>query len=268
MSRLNKGAWKTHEEAEALLSLDRALSDDEIEQVLRDWKPAARHNIGATGTFFTPLQLAHDLAIFAHLSEGGRYLDLCAGSGRLTWALWRLHRWDSPRVKARTSYTCVEINAEFCEVGRRLMPWADWVCGSAFEQDVTAPLGTFDVGVSNPPFGRVRTRQGSAGWLNYAGAADLQACEVLARTCTHGGLVIMPRSSVPWLRSGETQHNEEYADWKGHNRPWTLERTSLDSSYYAFDGTAVNFEIAELVRQEDQEHQEDDWGPLYRRVVA
>ena len=265
MAALNRNAWKAHEEAEALLSLDRTLTDDEIEQVLRDWTPAARHNIGATGTFFTPPQLAHDLAILSNLGDGGRYLDLCAGSGRLTWALRRLHRWDSPRVKARTSYTCVEIEAEFCEVGRKLMPWAEWVCGSAFEQEVIAPLGTFDVGVSNPPFGRVRTRQGSGGWLRYAGAADLQACEVLARSCTHGGHVILPQSSVPWLRSGQPQHSQAYADWTRCNGPWMLERTSLDSRLYAFDGTAVNYDIAELMRQEDQE---GEWGPLYERSAA
>ena len=107
-----------------------------------------------------------------------------------------MNAWDSPAEKARTSYTCVEINPEFVEVGRRLMPWADWVCGSAFERDVMEPLGTFDVGVSNPPFGKVKTVKGSDKWLNYTGQADLQACEVLGRLCERGAMTIMPLMSL------------------------------------------------------------------------
>ena len=87
MARLATNRWQAHEDAEALLSLGRALTDEEIEQVLTDWNPAARHNIGVTGAFFTPMDLAHDVVALAVLGTGGRYLDLCAGTGRLTWWL-------------------------------------------------------------------------------------------------------------------------------------------------------------------------------------
>lgn len=266
MGGLSKLDWQAHEGAEALLRLERALTDDEVERVLADWNPQARHNAGAAGAYFTPPQLAHDLAALAHISEGGRYLDLCAGIGRLTWALSVSHRYASPREKARTAYTCVEINPEYCAVGRRLMPWADWVCGSAFDPALIASLGTFDVGIANPPFGRVRTRGDAKGWLRYRGSADLQACEVLARLCTQGALVIMPQSSLPWGRDGREQFSADYRAWSDRNRGWQLERTSLDPSCYAFEGTDVLYDIAELTRAEGAEATE--WGPLFGARIA
>ena len=266
MARLSKADWALHDEAEALLSLGRPLTDGEVEKVLRQWNPSARHNVGAAGAFFTPMELARDLAHFVRLHDGGRYIDLCAGIGRLTWPLHLAHQWDSPREKARTSYTCVEINPHMVEVGRRLMPWAEWICGSAFDEQLITSLDPFDVGVSNPPFGRVRTRGDAKGWLRYRGSADLQACEVLARLCTQGALVIMPQSSLPWGRDGRKQFSADYRAWSDRNRGWQLERTSLDPSCYAFEGTDVLYDIAELTRAEGAEATE--WGPLFGARIA
>lgn len=85
MARLNKQLWKKHEDAEALLSLSRPLTTDEVEQVLTDWHPEARTNVGVAGAFFTPLALARDVAMLvAYGHTRPRYLDLSARHGRLT----------------------------------------------------------------------------------------------------------------------------------------------------------------------------------------
>ena len=265
MARLSKADWALHDEAEALLSLGRPLTDGEVEKVLRQWNPSARHNVGAAGAFFTPMELARDLAHFVRLHDGGRYIDLCAGIGRLTWPLHLAHQWDSPREKARTSYTCVEINPHMVEVGRRLMPWAEWICGSAFDEQLITSLDPFDVGVSNPPFGRVRTREavGSDRWLRYRGQADLQACEVLARCTRHGAFVLLPQSSLPWDRRGKRQDSSEYCKWRAANTEWELLRTSLDPRCYEFEQTGVLYDIAELDRAEGGRCV---YGPLFEEV--
>lgn len=256
MARLNKQLWKKHDDAEALLSLDRPLTDDEVQQVLTDWHPEARTNVGVAGAFFTPLALALDVTMLATYN-GGRphYLDLCAGIGRLTWAMSRWHAWSNEPVHV----TAVELNAEYVDVGRRVLRdvpnlTVDWVVGNAFDFATVEPLAPFHAGMSNPPFGKPKTNV-SAG-LRYTGAGELQAAEVIARTCTYGGILICGAQVVPWRRSlaGAREEYEgakrvEYEDWRRANDGWYLERTSLDplTEAYQFD-VGVSFEIAEIDR--------------------
>ena len=284
MPRLSKAAWKRHEDAEAILSLDRRLTDDEIEQVLRDWNPAATNNVGAAGAFFTPIDMAWNVAVFNHLDYNGtEYLDLCAGIGSMLHGWVRWHSVGRERVHI----TAIEINPDYVEVGRRLFPDVEWIVGDVFDQDLIDDLPVFSVGVSNPPFGRVRTTAGKGDWLRYCGKAEYMVAEIMAHKCSLGGHLIVPAKSAPWRREVEdvydakgrvTGHravvNEymspEYMKWANANQGWLLNRTSLDVSLLTgFENTGVEVEIVELEFGEDYGQEVLTAGlPLFEGVPA
>lgn len=278
MARLSKQAWKRHDDAEALLSLSRALTYDEVYQVMEDWHPEARNNVGVAGAFFTPLALAYDAMLLKQYGgERRHYLDLCAGIGRLSFALSCWHEHDG----GHTHVTAIEINQDYIDVGRRALRdvprlSVDWVRGNAFDIDVAGAHAPYDVGVSNPPFGKPKTVQ-SAG-LQFAGSAELMAAEVIARTCTYGGTLICGAQIVPWRRSlrGATEsfddaERSEYFRWTQAHPGWMLERTSLDvrTPAYQFD-VGVQFEVALIGREyEDYAMPAEFAGlPLFEGVPA
>lgn len=142
---LTKAQRKTHEQAEEILKKD-ILTEDEKEFVFKNWCPHARFDVGASGAYFTPFDLAADFRI-----DGGtgRIIDLCAGIGALAYWLAK-YPWgaDGP-----TEVVCVEINPAFVEIGKKLVPEATWICGNVFDV-LDMGLGHFDHAVANPPFGR------------------------------------------------------------------------------------------------------------------
>ena len=60
MAKLTRDQAKRHDAARALLAKYR-LTDDEREQVFRDFHPGAEHMTGPAGAFFTPFDLALSL---------------------------------------------------------------------------------------------------------------------------------------------------------------------------------------------------------------
>lgn len=259
MARLSKQEWKRHDDAEALLSLSRALTSDEVAQVMSGWHPEARTNVGVAGAFFTPLALALDLTMFVQYGgERRHYLDLCAGIGRLSYAMALRHEKDG----GHTHVTAVEINPEYIDVGRRVLRdvprlSVDWVQGNAFDMSVVGAGAPYHVGISNPPFGKPKTATGAG--LRFTGSAELMAAEVILRTCTYGGALICGTQIVPWRRSlrGAAEsvdevERSEYGRWRMANTGWMLQRMSLDTSVeaYQFD-VSVRFEVATIEREDE-----------------
>ena len=194
MAKLTCDQAKRHDAALALLAKDR-LTDDEREQVFRDFHPGAEHMTGPAGAFFTPFDLAGDFALETNGCR--RVLDLCAGIGVLSaFSHWR-SQWGD-RNAPPVEITCVEINPAYCAIGRRLTPWATWIEADVFDLDPD-DFPRFDIVIANPPFGRAG-RKGRG--PRYLGAeTDLHVIDHAARFAPRGAFIV-PAMSAPFRYSG------------------------------------------------------------------
>jgi hypothetical protein len=180
-----------HERAETLLQ-QAMLTDDECESVLRHWHPGHAFDVGASGAFFTPFELAREFRIDA---GQGRIIDLCAGIGSL--AYWCLnHPWASG---IDVEMVCVELNPTFVEIGKKLVPDATWICADIFDAGDMG-LGSFDIAISNPPFGRINRRGKNA--PRYRGSHFEYHVIDIASELADVGAFIVPQTSAPFRFSG------------------------------------------------------------------
>ena len=212
MARLTRLQEKKHDEALSLLSLNRKLKDEETEFVFRHYSAMATHRVAKGAirwsvigalllaaqygrSIVTPYEIASELAVMARLQGGGRVIDYAAGIGVLTHHMLISEYWDAKPKH----HVCVEIDPEFVEVGKKLLPRVEWVCGNIFDRDLVQSLGTFTMGIANPPFGAVPSLASGKEWLKAKVPAHLATVELMVRMCQHGGCasccwrVIMPR---------------------------------------------------------------------------
>lgn len=186
MSKLSKAQYKAHNQALEYLKKDR-LTIDEREFVIENWQESANHVNSAAGAFFTPLGLARDFSIDV---GGPRILDLCAGIGALSYAMFERGSFNRDAADA-PQITCVELNPDYVEVGRKIVPEARWICADAFA--LPDDLGRFDWVIANPPFGKIGGK----------GDFDLAIVE-LAERYADNATFILPSGSVPWKFSGRS----------------------------------------------------------------
>ena len=191
MGRLSKVQEKAHDDALALASLTRRLKDEEVEFVFRNYQPMATHRVAQGAIFFTPYEMASDFAVMARLNCGGRVIDYAAGIGVLTHHMVLMERWDS-RDEAK-QHVCVEIEPEFVELGKKLVPEAEWVSGNIFDREFMQSLGTFKMGIANPPFGSNPSLKSAKSWMKAKLPAHLATVELMLRMCELGGFAIIPR---------------------------------------------------------------------------
>lgn len=191
MAKLTKQESKLHQQAEALLSKD-ILSIDDKEFILTHWHPAAAFDVGASGAFFTPFELAKDFRIDAGT---GRIIDLCAGIGSL--AYWcRNFTWGS---EVPAELVCVEINPAYVEIGKKILPEATWICANVFDVP-DMDLGYFDHAIANPPFGKVNRHGRTA--PRYEGSDFAYHVIDIASDLADHGAFILPQGSAPFRYSG------------------------------------------------------------------
>lgn len=186
MSRLSKQQIARHEEACALLEKPE-LSLDEREFIINHWQESANHVNSAAGAFFTPLELAFQLALE---TKGCRtFIDLCAGIGALSYATWQYNiREGVDRI------VCVEINPDYVAVGRKVLPEAEWICASVVRIPAS---GRFDMAIGNPPFGKAAKITSP----RYSGEDDLAVID-MASDIADFGTFIIPQMSAPFVFSG------------------------------------------------------------------
>ena len=204
MAKLTKEQTRLHRGAVQLLAKDR-LTDDEKEFIFTHWNPAAEHNVTYSGTYFTPPDLASDFRLELC---GRNILDLCAGIGALSFyvAHWPYNCDYIPNI------TAIEINPDFVEIGRKLLPQINWICGNAFDLPRLVKehdLPHFDIVYSNPPFGRVSRGPDEKRGPHYRGPEFEYNLIDLASDYANEGVFIVPQMSSPFLYSGTTYYRTD-----------------------------------------------------------
>lgn len=193
MAKIPKDQAKRHKQALDLVHSDQHLSIDDRLFILENFHEGATNMNGLAGAFFTPEGLARDFAIEV---SGGTIIDLCAGVGRLSFAC----------SDGATRIVCVEQNPEYAEVGKRVVPDAEWIVGDVFS---IGDIETFDWAISNPPFGNIKTGAGFDGAYS-GGKFEYKVIELASRLASWGAFII-PQMSAPF-RYSSRQHFEQLID--------------------------------------------------------
>ncbi len=202
MAKITKRKLKLHDEALELVRLERDLTMTEKEFVLENYKPYATHNVTETNAFFTPLELA--IAATAEMPAPYDYennvkvIDLCAGIGMLSFAYYHYSGFRSDFI----DLVCVELDAEYVEVGKKILPEATWIQGSIMDTELIESLGKFDGFISNPPFMKLGDYKGT------------YTTSKIGMSIAAYGVVIVPQRNCPFEYSGKNQfakvNNRDY----------------------------------------------------------
>jgi 16S rRNA G966 N2-methylase RsmD len=234
MAKLTKAEARKHAAACERLE-SSTLTMENREFIFNNWHEAATHINGVAGAFFTPLMLANDFKLEI---PGRRILDLCAGIGALSFPHFHWNDWHDER---RAEVTCIEINPAYVEVGRKVFPEANWICGDALDPDTYIQAldehGPFDVVVSNPPFGKVGTT--GAAKLHYSGAEFHYRIIDLAASLGDYGAFIIPQMAAPFRfsgnRGGEYVENERYEKFNRQTGIELAPGCGIDCAFHADD---------------------------------
>jgi hypothetical protein len=208
MAKLSKQELKNHAEAERLAGLSRRLTNAEQYFILEHFRPGAGAKTYGQ-MFFTPLDLAGELAV--HRLEGrGTVVDIGAGIGALTRSCIDYGMLDPKKPK----YVCIERSPRNVEIGRKVVPEAEWVEGDAFDPEIWERLGKVDYVISNPPFGNVASANDTDSYRAFQKElgkvpAHLKAVSLALRFSKLGGIFILPQGDLPFDYSGcDTYHRK------------------------------------------------------------
>ena len=203
--KLTRTQRNAHAESERILESGNAHRIDERRAVIERWHEGARHNNAAASAFFTPWDMGFHLAL--NVPNGGKLLDLCAGIGALTVAVL-------DHGQRFEEIVLLELNSDYCDIARKLLPEAEVICGSIYDQVLMDELATrnFRTVISNPPFGTVSKPQGAKA-PRYKGDAHYEAID-MASDLAACGAFILPQQACPFAYSGRQNfiqiENERY----------------------------------------------------------
>lgn len=217
MGRLSKQEWDMHERALNLVRSDANLTFDQKLDIIKYFRPSATNNVSKGGAFFTPYELAE--LMHEYTPPRGHIVDICAGIGILSLAISECNK--AHRPYCDNQFTCIEINPDYVEVGKRLMPEANWIQADVYDKETWSKMldwnvmfsnKKFDYAIMNPPFGRITAVHGDKNklkWLHYSGAADLMACEIVMRVAREG-VAFIPQMSAQYMHSYKVQPSQRY----------------------------------------------------------
>lgn len=212
---------RKHLEAMSLVNSDKELNDDEKQFIIENFIAASSNEHKLTGAFFTPIDYAFEVAGM-EVPENCTVLDLCAGIGSLAYAI--------SKSCNPSKLVCVELNPAYVEVGKRIVPEATWIVADALTVELQE---RFNVVVSNPPFGNIKTSTAEKG--KYKGSKfEFRLIEKAASLASYG-IFILPQASAPFSCSGLAQQIEtpEATDAFSQQTGIVLEQgASSDSSVY------------------------------------
>lgn len=231
MARLSKQQTKLHQQALDLVHSDAVLTFEQKEFILGNYQG---DGIGSTGAFFTPEGLAWDFSIDS--ASTGRCLELCAGIGRLSFSQYIRHKPEH--------ITCVELNPEYCQIGQRILPEAQWICMDALQY---VSEERFDVVYGNPPFGKIKTSDALTG--SYKGSEFEYKVIQHGSTLADYGIWIVPQGSAGFVYSGvrcyERRESSKYAKFTNETGYVLEAGCGIDTSIYRdqWHGTNVLCEV-------------------------
>lgn len=261
MARISKAQAANHKRAEDLIHSDRPLHEDECLFVLENWREDARHINGISGAFFTPPELAQSFAATTVGCGDASIVDLCAGIGALAWHL--------SGTWSKRDITCVELNPDYVEVGKRIVPNAEWLCMDVF--DVTELGQHFDWAVSNPPFGTIAT-DGRRSPRYTGGRFEYSVMDIASHVADFGAF-IAPASSFPFRASGRhgaihepDQRHRDFVSQTGIRLGWS----SVDCEFAKklWRGVSPNVEIGVCDFTEAEATRQAFISPTERRVAS
>lgn len=244
--KLTRSESNAHSKCLELLKQE-SLSDQEREYILINYHEGANNNNSAAGAFFTPIQMAFEFSneVIHFNDDEITIIDLCAGIGMLSYPIiTRLHN-----LGVKFRYVCIEYHHGYYEVGKKLLPQAEWYCMDICDWEEISKLGYFDISVSNPPFGSVSTFKNKTTPKYRGSDAEYKVIDVANHISNHG-VFLIPQSSAGFEYSGkqiyQEVHNSKYKRFM-KSTGLTLEigmgiDTSLDSMYnWEYDdGTTAN----------------------------
>ena len=250
--KLSKQDRKTHEQALALLNSGKSLTFDDAEFVHRHLRPDATTDIGKGSAFFTPWEIAADFQIETRSSERCpiKVLDLCAGFGILSHQKFlRMRAYGNPLPEV----TCIEINPEYVEIGRKLFPEAEWICIDVLDVDRVLAGRRFDEFYSNPPFGAIS----KPSWGDRPGRKPVRweyaVAEIGMRYAEHGTMICQ-QGITSWKMSGCQSFvevdNPVYKKWSGESGLVLANNCGIDCSHTPFKGANVTVDICVVERTE------------------
>lgn len=196
MSKLTKEEVKKHEQALKLLEKEKLTYKDCL-FVFENWNESAESMNSKYGAFFTPFGLASDFGLEIYRGKDYKIIDLCAGIGILSFiAYHHCEESDRPQI------TCLELNSKYIEVGKKLLPQANWIQGSVLDKALIESLGRFNQSISNPPFGKIQHEELEKDFLRYKGAEfEFKVMEVASKISDIGTFIV-PQGSTPYRYSG------------------------------------------------------------------
>jgi len=204
MGKLTKADSARHQKAMELINSDKPLTFDQKIFVYENYFESATSDVRLLGSFHTPLSYAWDFEL--DIQGYGSLVDLCAGTGILSFCYMHRMKYYHPNVKP--IIVCVELNKEYCDIGKRLLPEAIWVNDDALTHDVLQyldPNMKFDNAISNPPFGYLKTSDHMG---KYRGKDfEFRIIERASQVARYGSFII-PQQSSPFKYS-QTRHYQE-----------------------------------------------------------
>ncbi|MBL4590345.1 MAG: hypothetical protein JKY96_00140 [Phycisphaerales bacterium] len=215
MSKLTKKETSVHNQALDLLNKDKLTFTDR-RFVLDNYHESATNMNGIAGAFFTPKSTARDFSL--EVRTGGAIVDLCAGIGSLVFDLVVQADYEQQDI----DITCIELNRDYYDIGRKLFPEANWILGDITDFKLWSKLGfdplnkRFDQAISNPPFGNIKTTIDTMPISYEGGQFEFKAVEIscIVANCA---TFIMPQGSTPFLTSGYKSEPDGHHAKKGRS---------------------------------------------------
>lgn len=236
MTKMSKRDVKLHLKAMDLINSDKVLSEDDKLFIFDNYDESYSVANNMMGAFFTPMNFASDFSLEIPLIRNGKYVDLCAGIGKLSYYIIEKLK----REGFDFEYTMVELSSSYSVVGRRLFPDVNWIHGNVFESFTLEKQ--FDVAISNPPFGNIKSSETK--FLKYKNSNfELKLME-FAGIIASLGVFIIPQSSSSFSYSGKNYLQRDvnskglsFERITGHKM---LPGVGIDTKFYLDDWNGVS----------------------------
>ncbi|TLX78416.1 methyltransferase [Labilibacter sediminis] len=239
MAKLTKDELRKHQQALDLLAKDKLSFDDKL-FVLENWHEGAENLNSAAGAFFTPYYLARDFNLEIY-EDDNHLIDLCAGIGALSLPHYTLCEYNYKE----SDITCIELNPNYIEVGKKILPKAKWVQMSALDLDELKKLGQFNQVISNPPFGKIKTAQyvDSENELKYKGSEfEFKIMEIGSKIADYGSFLV-PQNSTPFKYSGAHYYEDLRTEDNGSRLSSKVKKFIKETNLHFQFGVGVDTSI-------------------------